>query len=99
MDLNAQLLGNNEDLLNATYTVLVEMGGAGPSMRDNFIANWPECEEYRFRGMWGMSGKIWWNDGKPYVSGERYEKELESINRVITDLWKCASVIRSLEIK
>lgn len=48
-----------ESQLNEIYTVLVDMGGARDSWRDDFIYHHlnGDCSEWRFSGHFGFGGK------------------------------------------
>lgn len=59
-----------ENVFESAYTVLVELGGASPGAREDFVRfhvkrhspDSPECAfttEYRFGGELGMGGKFW----------------------------------------
>lgn len=41
------------------YDVLVVKAGATESQRQQFVATWPKCNEYRFMGSLGFGGKVW----------------------------------------
>jgi hypothetical protein len=70
---------------NAIYDVLVELAGAADndSMRDQFAYFYPKCAslaEFRFMGLLGFSGKIWWTNYQGwYVSGNRSDAEAVAI--------------------
>ena len=50
-----------DDMKLAIYAVLVSDAGAQDtdSMHEQFMTNWPECNEFRFCGNLGFGGKVW----------------------------------------
>lgn len=52
------------------YDVLVEVCGApeGQDRREDFARHWPGCVEYRFGGLLGFGGKVYWTGGRLYVN-------------------------------
>jgi len=80
-----------ETYYNKVYDIL-ETVGAALNMRKTFVhAMLKEdereyCEEWRFMGVFGMSGKYWKRDNK--ISGDVNDRVVSSINTELSELNK-----------
>lgn len=54
----------------AIWAVLVSECGKRDDRLDRveFETHFPECREFRFMGALGFGGKVWWNNGRLYVT-------------------------------
>jgi hypothetical protein len=79
-----------ESQLNEIYTVLVDMGGARDSWRDDFIYHHlnGDCSEWRFCGHFGFGGKYRVDRNQiDYYREDRTEK-LDRMKKIINEeLW------------
>ena len=58
-----------ESLAHKIYDVLAKHCGASEQERHHFVyLQIKGCTEYRFRGIFGLGGKFWNNNGRLYVT-------------------------------
>ena len=80
------------DVKEKIWQILEEHAGAYPNNKDNFLANWPECTEYRFCGSLGFGGKIWHNCRKVYINcysedlNPKKQKVIDKVNGLIQEI-------------
>lgn len=75
----------SEAWLNTVFDILVEECGAPSIMREEFKLSWPDCVEYRFKGLLGNGGKVWATrfPRLPYVTcytEDRTDRRIEMIS-------------------
>lgn len=67
--------------VEAIWHILVTEGGANAEDRDAFIAQWPDCVEYRFGGHLGSGGKVWAPGSKRSVPVVDFYPESSTVSR------------------
>lgn len=80
---------------DAIFDILVERAGAHEDRHEEFLHVWPDCREFRFEGVLGFGGKVWYGgeNNPPRVSCYREDENEERLtviadtNRTLMDLW------------
>ena len=80
---------------HSVYNILVSIG-ASRSLQDDFVRVHAEgvCDEWRFMGIFGMSGKYWRERNEvtgpnPYAhepTSKEQERELDRVNKALKEL-------------